>query len=112
MPNIDVIDIRDIDLSSLDIHTIRHGRLTLRAVPALNLELRLDETKQLLCVEHGGLALDVFAPTREALLAALNEQIAMLWTEYARAEDDTLDSVARRLKQALLAAFTEVRDAA
>ncbi|MBI3525562.1 MAG: hypothetical protein HY066_13755 [Betaproteobacteria bacterium] len=109
---IDVTDIRDVDLSSLDIHTVRHGRLTLKAAPALSLEPSLDETKQLLCVEHDSLALDVFAPTREALLAELNEQIAMLWTEYALAEDDTLDSVARRLKQALLAAFTEVRDAA
>lgn len=58
------------------------------------------------------LALDVFAPTREALLAELNEQIAMLWIEYALAEDDSLDNVARQLKQALLAAFTEMRDAA
>jgi len=54
----------------------------------------------------------VFAATREALLAELNEQIAMLWTEYALADDDVLDGVARQLKQALLAAFTEVGDAA
>ncbi|MDP2783108.1 MAG: hypothetical protein Q8O38_00750 [Sulfurimicrobium sp.] len=109
---IDVTDIRDLDLSLLDIHTIQHDRLTLKAVPALSLEPTLDDTKQLLCIEHVGLALDVFAPTREALLAELNEQIAMLWTEYALTEDDMLDSVARQLKQALLAVFSEVRDAA
>jgi hypothetical protein len=109
---IDVTDIRDLDLSSLDIHTVRHGRLNLKAVLPLSLEPSLDETKQLLCVEHGGLGLDVFASTREVLLNELNEQIAMLWTEYAQAEDDALDGVARQLKQALLAAFTEVRDAA
>lgn len=109
---IDVTDIRDLDLSSFEIHTIRHGLLTLKAVRALSLEPSLDETKQLLCIEHDGLALNVFAPTRETLLAELNEQIAMLWTEYALANDDTLDGVARQLKQALHAAFTEVRDAA
>ncbi len=109
---IDVTDIRDVDLSSLDIHTVRHGHLTLKAVHAISLEPTLDETKQLMCVEHGGLALDAFAPTREGLLAELNEQIAMLWTEYALAKDDTLDSVARQLKGVLLAAFTEARDAA
>jgi len=109
---IDVTDIRDLDLSSLDIHTIRHGQLILKATRVLSLEPSLDETKQLLCVEHAALALDVFAATREALLTELNEQIAMLWSEYALADDDVLDVVARQLKQALLAAFTEVGDAA
>ena len=105
-------DIPDLDLSALDIHTVRHGATVLKAVRALSLEPRMDETSQLLCVEHGDLALDVFAPTREALLAELSEQIAMLWTEYALAEDDTLDAVARKLKHALLVTFTDVRDAA
>ena len=109
---IDVTDIRDVDLSSLDIHTVRHGRLTLKAVHAISIEPTLDETKQLMCVEHPLLALDVFAPTRVALIAELNEQIAMLWTEYALAEDETLDGVARQLKHALLAAFAEAPDAA
>ena len=36
----------------------------------------------------------------------------MLWAEYALADDNELDAVARQLKQALLATFTEVRDAA
>jgi hypothetical protein len=109
---IDVTDIRDLDLSSLDIDSVEYGPLKLKASQTISLEPALDDTKQLLCIEHGILALDVFAPTREALLAELNEQIAMLWSEYALAEDDTLDNVARQLKQALLAAFSEVRDAA
>ena len=104
-------DIRDLDLSSLDIHIVQHGPLTLKAVPTLSLEPTLDQTKQLLCVEHAALAIDAFAPTREALLVELNEQITMLWTEYALADDDMLDIVARKLKHALLAAFAEVRDA-
>jgi hypothetical protein len=108
---IDVTDIRDLDMSPLELHTVRHGQLILKVVTSLSLEPELDETKQLLRIAHGGLALDVFAPTRKALLAELNEQIAMLWTEYAQAEDDMLDSAARQLKHELLAAFTEVNDA-
>ncbi|MDO9319566.1 MAG: hypothetical protein Q7V56_15395 [Gammaproteobacteria bacterium] len=109
---IDVTDIRDLDLSSLEIDTVEHGLLKLKASQTINLEPTLDETKQLLCIEHESLALDVYAPTRERLLAELNEQIAMLWAEYALADDDTLDSIARDLKQTLLATFAEVRDAA
>ena len=109
---IDVTDIRDLDLSSLEIHTIRHGRVMLKATRPFSLEPTLDESKQLLCVEHDALALNVFAPTREALLAELNEQIAMLWTEYALAKDEYLDGVARDLKRALKAAFNEAPDAA
>lgn len=109
---IDVTDIRDLDLSSLEIASVQHGLLKLKALHTLSLEPTLDDSKQLLCIEHERLALDVFASTREALLAELNEQIAMLWTEYALAENDALDSVARQLKQELLAAFAEVRDAA
>lgn len=108
---IDVTDIRDLDLSSLEIDTIEHGLLKLKASQTINLPLTLDDTQQLLCIEHDGLGLDVFAPTRERLITELNEQIAMLWAEYALASDDELDNVARALKQALLATFSEVPDA-
>jgi hypothetical protein len=109
---IDVTDIRDLDLSPLEIHTVHYAGLTLKANTALILEPSLDETKQLLCVERADLCIDVFAPTREALLAELFEQIAMLWHEYAQGGDETLDAAARQLKQSLLAAFAEVGDAA
>lgn len=38
----------------------------------------------------------------------LNEQIGMLWQEYALAADDDLDGMAIKMKQALLAAFNGV----
>ena len=46
--------------------------------------------------------------TRDALVSELNEQIGMLWQEYALAQDDALDGMAIKMKQALLAAFSEV----
>lgn len=109
---IDVTDIRDLDLSALIFDSVRHGALTLKATHVLTLEPTLDETKQLLCIEHGGLGIDVYATTREALLAELHEQLGMLWQEYAQAPDEELDAPARQLKQALLARFTEVTHAA
>lgn len=109
---IDVTDIRDLDLSALVFDTVRHGALTLKATHALTLEPTLDETKQLLCIEHGGLGIDVYATTREALLAELHEQLGMLWQEYVQVPDEGLDAPARQLKQALLVRFTEVAHAA
>lgn len=109
---IDVTDIRDLDLSVLAIDNIRHGRLTLKASPLLSLEPSLDDTKQLLCIEQSDLGIDVYATTRETLLAELHEQLAMLWQEYALAADEELDAPARQLKQALLNRFSEVLHAA
>lgn len=109
---IDVTDIRDLDLSSLALDTVRHAGLTLKSVTTLFFEPLLDETKQLLCIEKADLGIDVFATTREALLIELQEQISMLWQEYAQAPDDELDAPARVLKQALLTRFSEVANAA
>lgn len=109
---IDVTDIRDVDLSSFEISSVRHGVLSLRLTPALTLEPALDDSKQLLCIESHELHINVFASTREALLTELHEHLVMLWQEYAQANDDTLDAPARQLKQALLARMTEVVHAA
>ena len=109
---IDVTDIRDLDLSAFMFDTIRHGLLNLKATSILILEPTLDETKQLLCIVHGELGIDVYATTRETLLIELHEQLAMLWQEYAQAADEELDAPARQLKQALLKRFSEVSHAA
>lgn len=109
---IDVTDIRDLDLSALTLDTVRHGILTLKAATLLSLELTLDDSKQLLCIEQPELGIDVYAATREALLTELHEQLAMLWQEYAQASDDELDAYARQLKQTLLNRFSEVTHAA
>lgn len=109
---IDVTDIRDLDLSAFMFDTVRHGTLTLKAMPTLILEPALDDSKQLLCIERDELGIDIYAPTRETLLLELHEQLAMLWQEYAQAPDEELDATARRLKQALLTRFSEVAHAA
>ena len=109
---IDVSDIRDLDLSPLEISSVQHGAISLRVAPTLLLEPTLDDSKQLLCVENHELDMMIFAPTREALLAELHEHLAMLWQEYAQAKDDDLDTLALQLKQALLARMTKTTHAA
>ena len=109
---IDVTDIRDLDLSPLEVSTVRHATLSLKLSPPLSLQPTLDESKQLQCIENAELDINVFAPTRDALLTELNEHLAMLWTEYAQAADAELDAPARKLKQTLLARMSEVTHAA
>lgn len=109
---IDVTDIRDVDLSVLEISLVRHGAVHLQVSPVLLLEPSLDNSKQLLCVENPEFDILVFAPTREALLAELHEHLAMLWQEYAQANDDDLDPLALQLKQVLLKRMAEITHAA
>jgi len=109
---IDVSDIRDVDLSPLEISTVRHGKVSLRVALALLLEPILDDSQQLLYVENNALGITVFAPTHEALLTELNEHLAMLWQGYAQAKDDDLDDIALQLKQTLLARMSQVANAA
>jgi len=90
------------------IGTVKVGKLVLKAKESITLEPATDETKQLICVAHAELGIDAFARTRDALVSELNEQIGMLWREYALADDDSLDGMAIKMKQALRAAFSEV----
>ncbi|MDQ1314928.1 MAG: hypothetical protein QG662_1037 [Pseudomonadota bacterium] len=109
---IDVNDIRELDLSPLAVDVVKVGDLVLKAKQGLTLEPTTDETQQLICVSDAVLGIDAFARSREALVGELNEQIGMLWLEYALAADSMLDSEAFKMKQALLAVFSEVTDGA
>ena len=64
-----------------------------------------DETGQYLWVREKGLGLDVYAPTRAALVNEIKSELAFLWEEYALSDDDGLTPDARALKQNLLAAM-------
>jgi hypothetical protein len=109
---IDVNDIRELDLSPITVDTVKVGGMRLKARQGVTLEPVTDETQQLICVGNSELGIDAFARTREALVGELNEQISMLWLEYALADDESLDGEAVKLKQALLATFSEVADGA
>ncbi|RYH48358.1 MAG: hypothetical protein EON54_16100 [Alcaligenaceae bacterium] len=109
---IDVTDIRDLDLSAFAVNIISTARVRLVSKVPLTLEVFSDASKQLLCAEQHALAISASGATREALFDDLSEQLAMLWEEYALADDDTLDGPALDVKRSLLAQFTEVVHAA
>lgn len=102
---IDVTDIDAVDMAPFVITKIEHGPLRLAARSPLVLEPSLDDGKQLMCVEDEKLGISTFAQTREALIVELYEQVAMLWAEFAQANDSELDEPARELKLSLLEKF-------
>ena len=55
------------------------------------------------------IGLDAFAETRAELAGEVREQLAMLWKEYALADDAELTESAQRVKRNLLATFEEAR---
>lgn len=53
------------------------------------------------------IGLDAFAATRKELADEVRSQLAMLWKEYALADDAELTESARKVKRNLLASFEE-----
>lgn len=107
---VDVTDINDLDLSPFNVELISHNGLKLRAARAIELNPMLDETYQLLQLEDETLGISVFGQTREQLQTELYEQIAMLWNEYACADEKDLEKNAQRLKNSLLNTFVVSND--
>lgn len=95
--------------STVGIHCLQAGEdVKLKARKRLVLQPITNARGRLLLVRYAKLCISVFAFTPEKLETELNEQISMLWREYALADDDELDGGAVRLKRALLGAFCEV----
>lgn len=106
-----VSGIRDLDLSLFTINEIQAMNRILRAKTPIILEPLLNESQQLICIEHHRLNIDAFAETREGLLDELSEQIMVMWIEYALADDWLLEISAKQLKAELLASFEEISSA-
>jgi hypothetical protein len=108
-----VKDITDVDLSPLVMMTFEYATYRLRFRQPFELIPTLDETQQLMCLVDAALGIDVFASTREELVTLLQEELDVLWRNYAREDDDNaLTPGAQRLKAALAEAIEEVPNAA
>jgi len=92
---VEPVDLSPIVLTGLDSPNLSMKR-PMELVPTLD-----DDSQQFLCVSNAAIRLDAFAPTRDALFDEVKEQLAMLWKEYAEADDDALDDEAQRVKRAL-----------
>lgn len=82
-----------------------------RARTPIELDVFLDESRQLYCVENALIGISTCSSTREGLFDEVESQLAMLWQEYALASDGELDGPAPAMKQALLERFVEIADA-
>lgn len=105
---VDVESILSVDLSEFVIENIPFNDGVLKLKAPLILKPFLNESKQLLCIEHNELGINVFAFTREKLLEELQEQISALWLEYAIEDEAKLTPAAIDLKKHLRAVFEEV----
>lgn len=107
----DVESICELDLSPFCLSDIQLKEKLLRFRKERVLEPKLDESKQLICLEDDELGIDIFAYTRDDLDEALTKEMDFLWHEYALAEDSELSPRALDLKHALLNALEEVSNA-
>lgn len=76
---------------------------------ALSIEVKCEDGIHTARAEKIGL--DAFAETLPGLAAEVERQLAMLWKEYALADDADLTDSAREVKRNLLATFEEVPNA-
>jgi hypothetical protein len=107
----DVSRIEPLDLSYIRLQEVSFNSKTLIFNTPLVLQPKLDEeSKQLLIVEDSNIGLDVFAYTREDLIHEINDQVMMMWEEYAQADPNVLASDARQLQKKLLNAIKEVKN--
>ena len=91
----------ELDLSPLLITSIEQHSLQFKE--PLILTSVLDDSQQYLCVADEAIGLDVFAINRPLLIDEVQEQLAMLWSEYACCNDSELDNSALKIKHNLLA---------
>ncbi|MCP2731536.1 hypothetical protein [Limnofasciculus baicalensis] len=108
----DVIPREQINLSPILIREIPwHNKKLHLKTPLLLTPKMDDDTEELYVVEEPEIGLHVFSYTREDLIDEINEQLAMLWEEYAVTTDE-LATDALTLQAKLLATIEEVENAA
>ena len=103
----DVQEILEVDLSPITVRQVPLEEGSLVALQPVMLTPVLSETKQFYEIDNGDLGISLIAFTRDELIDALNEEIAVLWAEYAQESDEKLTDGAQALKARLLGAFEE-----
>lgn len=94
------------------IRTVRVNGRTLQPIEPLIIAIRFDDADRLYLAEIDALGVSAFAETMDRLQAAIEDEIAVLWSWYACAPDETLTPAARRLKTRVRTVFREMPDAA
>lgn len=108
----DVDHIEPVDLEQIMIGPVPVGDRTVTPVEQLFASVSFDEADALYLAEIERLGLSVHGETREMLTAAIEDEIAVLWSRYACAPDEKLTRAARALKVRVFNMFQETSDAA
>lgn len=112
------VSIEDVDhIEPVDLGDIPLGLIPLRdraviPIQPLSASVSFDESDALYLAEVESVGVTVHAETRELLKAAIEDDIAVLWSRYACVPDEKLTRAARALKSRMRAAFREVSNAA
>jgi len=104
----DAISIQEIDLSPIEFDCIKYGNKKLRFKERLVLIPELDESEQFYTIRYPKFNLDTFAYTRQEMIDGIESDIAMLWKEYAKADDLELTEDALELKRILFLNIEEI----
>ncbi|KAA0215796.1 MAG: hypothetical protein DYG94_06525 [Leptolyngbya sp. PLA3] len=98
----DVTSIERVDTSPFQISEIEVDGVRLRIAPPLQVNPELDEeTKQVFLFSDDELNLFIAAPTRAELYEEIVADLAFSYSEYVRADDETLSPAAVELKRRL-----------
>jgi hypothetical protein len=100
--------IGDLDLSPFVLSTVGTEVVSLKFRKPLVLNPTLDESEQLIVLEHPEIGIHVFAQTRSALYDELVEHLGVLWVEYVCEDPSNLDPIAIELRNQLIALIEEV----
>ena len=108
----DVDHIEPVDLQDIDVKTIALEDRTIVPIESLAASVTFDERDVVYLAGIEPLGISVFGETREGLIAALTDEIAVLWSRYACEQDENLTPAARALKRNIKDAFREQPNAA
>ncbi len=109
---VEVEQVRELDLSAFVLGELKADGVELKLRRgSMQLQPSLSESEQLIRLEYDAWSLDVFAQTRSELFGELQEQLAMLWLEYACEDDEALSDQALKVKQQLHADWEETMHA-
>lgn len=97
----DVTKIEPVDLDHFTISEVSVNGNVFSVEPALEIQPKLDDTKQYMVAEVEDLDLNVCGITREVLVDEIQEHLEMLWIEYASEDDANLTESAKKLKHAV-----------
>lgn len=106
----DVDEILEVDDSPMQVRFVEIDGNALEAKEPLDFDVVYNAESQLYELS-GEFDIILGAETRPELEGQLNDELVMLWEEYALAEPDSLTTAAQRLRENLLATFEVVTDA-